>query len=109
MELLRNRPGDLKQSGFDMHMNIFKAIFELEFSLFDLLSDFLQTPDQLVAFFSGDDCCFRQHPAMGNAALDVIGVKPPVNLNRGGKGLDNPCRLFRKSSLPEFFGHRFSA
>jgi hypothetical protein len=61
--------------------------------------------DQRGGLILSNDTGFSQHFAMGDAAVDVIGIKAFVQINGGRKSLDDPSHLLRKSAFPEFFGH----
>jgi hypothetical protein len=68
-------------------MDVFQAVVEGELAPIQLPFDGAQPFHQLNRLFIGDDADLGQHPAVGDAAGDVVGVQPPVIGDRGGKGL----------------------
>jgi hypothetical protein len=82
MQLLGDLSDFLKKPGLDVHVDIFQAMIELKFAPLDLPFDGTKPFDQLDGLFMRNDADMRQHSAMGNAAIDIMGIQPPVHIDR---------------------------
>ena len=98
-------PTSSHQPLLDVHVDVFQAVVEHKLTVLDLPLDPAQALDQDGGLLLGDDAGLGQHAAVGDAALDVVAVEAPVDVDGGGKGLHRPIGFFGKSSLPRFFGH----
>jgi len=63
----------------------------------------LQPGDDFFGLRLRNDPAFRQHPAMRDASLDVVGVEPPVEADGCGEPLHQRIGRFGESSTPGFF------
>ncbi len=62
--------------------------------------DELQSPHELRGLTGGEHPRAFERPAMGDAALNVIGVEPTITGQGGGELLHQPVGLFGKSATP---------
>ena len=53
----------------------------------------------------GDDAALGQHPAVRDAALNIIGVEPPIEQNRGGEVFDEVMCGLVEAASPGFGLH----
>ena len=84
-------------------MNIFilRQNFEALARQFPL--HFLQTPDNRSCLAAGQHTGLGERPAMSDAALDIMGIEPAVDVDGTGKRFDQPiCVRSRKRPLQAF-------
>jgi hypothetical protein len=105
VQLLGHLAHVLQQARFDMHVDVFQAVVELEVVMIQVAFDAPQAFHQLVGFLVGDHAHFGQHAAMGHAAFDVIGVEALIDLNGGGECLHAGVRALGKAAIPGLFAH----
>ena len=86
-------------------MNILPPHIEHELAALDFRLHLLQALDDRVGLGIGDDAALGQHAAMGDTALDVIGIKPPIEQNRGGESFDDLMCGLAKAASPGFALH----
>jgi hypothetical protein len=100
MELGPSGTKQFDESALDVHMNIFKFLGRKKRSRGNLIPDHAQAFLYPAQLFSRKEPDRTQHACMGNAALDVIACKRPVEVERLGECLDDLRCSFRKTPLP---------
>ena len=105
MQLAGNFTHDLCQPGFDMGVNIFQVVTVRKISVFDLLLYVFEAGDQFLGLCRGYNVRLRKGPAVRNAALNIIGIQAPVDIDRRGECFDNFRSFFLEPAGPHFFRH----
>jgi len=70
----------------------------------DALADALEARNNGVLLLPGQDALTCEHGGMGDGALDVVGIEPPVEVHRGGKCLDEGIRGLVETPRPGLVG-----
>ena len=78
VQLGPGRADPLRQPGLDVHVHILQTGIEGEAARADLLFNTPQARFDFRKFPRGQDARFFQRPRMGDAAADVVTVKPPI-------------------------------
>ena len=95
-----------RQTGFDVHVNIFQADRKIEFAGLDLSQDLLQAVDDLLHVLQRDDTLLAQHAGMGHGAANILMIEAFVEIDRCGEFFYELIGGLGKASAPEFvFGH----
>ena len=81
MQLMRNFADDLGQPGFNMGVDIFQCVAVRQSSFLDLMLDLLKTGNEFLSLFGGYNVRLCQGPTVRNAALNIIGIQPPVDID----------------------------
>src|SRR5215468_5575282 len=84
-------------------MNIFVGGREDKPATRDLLLDAFQATDNFSRISRRDDPLARKHFRMGDAAGDVVTVKPRINIDGSRESLHRICGSGSKPAAPEFF------
>ena len=105
VHLLGRLSHDFEQPRFDVHVDVLERVVEPETAALDFPSNLVQPLLEGFGVRLGDDAGLGQHPAVGDAAHDVIAVEPPVDIDGGGESFDDLGRLLAEPALPELFGH----
>ena len=94
MKFLCNRSRNFDQTGLYVHVDVFQAVVKVKTIFIDFLSDFFKPLNHGPGFFISDNRDFGQHFTMRNTAGNIIGVQPPVHLDRRRKRLNNMSCFF---------------
>src|ERR1043166_8786074 len=102
VEFFAGRTDALDQAPLDIHVDVFIGGGEAEFTLVDLLANRLEPGDDAPRLAARNDALAPEHPRVRNAAGDVVAVKPRIDVDRRGEGLDRAGGRAREASAPEF-------
>ena len=92
---------DLGQTRFDVGVDVFEFVIDLESALFDLGFDLIEAFEDAGRIAVVDDVLPGEHPHVGAGALDVVAEEQQVGLDRGGVGLDEFVGRLLEASAPE--------
>jgi hypothetical protein len=80
-------------------------VIEGEARRLDFAANLVEPLYERIGIRFRDDAGLGKHPAVGNAALDVVTIQALVNIDRGREALHDLRRALGESPLPEFFRH----
>ena len=89
-------PAALKGTGY-----IFQADGEVERTFLDLLKNLLQTGNDLLRIYQGNDALLAQHAGVGDGTADILVIEPLIELNRSGEFLNELIGGLGKTATPE--------
>ena len=93
----------LFHEGVDIFVSFFERWFiPLHFPFY--LCEGINDPGCL---FMAYDLLFGQHPAMGHAALYVLGIKPIIKSDGGVKSFNYLIHILLKTASPNFLNHEY--
>jgi hypothetical protein len=105
VKLATHFPDFLHEAVFDGHVDVFLRCFELQFTALDFPKDFPQALNDERRFVVGNDAAVRQHAAVSDAALNVVTVKPGIEMDRCGVFFHHPVGRLPEPALPQLLGH----
>ena len=100
MQPLAGFADELGESRFDVHVDVFQRRIPGEFAPLDLGADGTQTADDGIAVVGAQYAGGRKGVGMGDGALDVVVVQPPVDIHGRREAGDEFGGGLRESSTP---------
>ena len=101
-------PDPIDETPLDRHVDVLVGLQKPEGPGCDLRADFGQGIHDTAGVGRRDDPLPLQHPAVGDAPLDIMVIEPPVEGKRCREDFHEPVCLLREPSAPELLS-RFSA
>ncbi len=104
----RRLPDDLPQSAFDIHVNVFERRRKGERPALDLAENPLKAGVDRGPVVLRDDALLRQHGAVGERALDVLGGEALVEADGGVDGFHERARRSTRIVHPTWYSQTAS-
>ncbi len=109
VQFAAHRADLLDEPGLDVHVDVFEADLEFEVARLDVGQNRFEAGDDLTGLVFADDVLFRQHPRVGDGALDVVAVHALVESDGGGEFFYELVGGLGKPAGPGFLAHALIA
>ena len=104
VQLLAGHPDQLRQPGFDIHVDVFQFHRPLEAPRADLIANLVQSPDDVCQFLWTEHSRRRKHPGVGQRPGDVLIGHALVKVHRRGKTLHKTVGGLVEAPAPQLAG-----
>ena len=101
MQALARVADAVGEHGFNVHVDVLVIQGELHAVAVDLRQNLAQARDDFFCLVFLDNALLPQHGRVGNGALDVLPVKPGVEVDGGVELIYQGIGLFLKPSGPK--------
>ncbi len=104
MKLAADIADSVDQGPFDVHVDVFEFLAELEPASGNVAADLFETGDNLVPLLVGEDAHFGEHVGVDDRAADIVGIEAAIEAHAFGELLDAAVGRPIENSAPRLIG-----